>query len=73
MGMTKIYGSCGIFRKLFVLTVLFALIKRYGRSQLGFTFFEPLLNLPAYRLGVHPFKYIHRYKPGLPLYRYQYR
>jgi hypothetical protein len=49
MGMTKIYGYRGVFRKLFALTVLFPLIKRYGSPQLGFKFLEPLLNLPARR------------------------
>jgi hypothetical protein len=45
MGMTKIYGCPGVFRKLLVFAVFFPLIKRYGFSKRRFKSFEPPLTL----------------------------
>jgi hypothetical protein len=56
-----------------VFAVFFPLINRYGFPQRGFKFFKPLLNRLPHRPGIRAFKQIHLYKPGLALYRYQYR
>jgi hypothetical protein len=52
MGMTKIYGCPGVFRKLFVSAIFFPLVKRYGFSQVRLQSFEARLNRLPHRTGI---------------------